>query len=303
MNTSVHDSWNLAWKLNLAIRGMDKHSVLLDSYEEERRKIAHDLINFDYEHANQIAAGDAQALAKNFLTNVRFISGVGVEYAPSILNQPVMSRGGTGGATPGCNLPPAKVTRYIDANPVDIQVDIPVLGQFKIYIFIPDVVAATASGFLPSLCSAMAESTSLISRLTVAASQSYAKKPRTHAPEDDYFRPERYTTISNIFTFALVAIADKGSFEIAGLPPVLAKSPWTIYLDDVAHLDTRKKSCTEKWVGGLRPGEAAIVNVRPDGYVGSINRWGTEGIAGETEGREAAAWLDSYYDGFLQVPE
>ena len=98
-------------------------------------------------------------------------------------------------------------------------------------------------------------------------------------------------------------MSNKNKFEIAGLPLVLANSPWTIYVDDVAHLDTRGKSCTEKWLGSLLPGEAAIVNVRPDGYVGSINRWGAGGLAGEVEGREAAEWLDSYYGGFLQVPQ
>ena len=51
MNTSMHDSFNLAWKLNLAVRGLAKPS-LLETYEHERRKIALDLINFDYEHAN-----------------------------------------------------------------------------------------------------------------------------------------------------------------------------------------------------------------------------------------------------------
>lgn len=77
MNTSVHDSWNLGWKLNLEVRGLAK-PILLQSYEDERRKIAQDLINFDFEHANSIAAGDSAALAENFRINTRFISGVGV---------------------------------------------------------------------------------------------------------------------------------------------------------------------------------------------------------------------------------
>ena len=57
MNTSMHDTFNLSWKLNLAIRGLAKPS-LLETYEDERRKIAQDLITFDYEHANAFAAGD-----------------------------------------------------------------------------------------------------------------------------------------------------------------------------------------------------------------------------------------------------
>ena len=87
MNTSMHDAFNLSWKLNLAIRGLAKPS-LLATYEDERRKIAQDLITFDYEHANAFAAGDEKALAENFAQNIGFISGAGVKYNANVLNQP-----------------------------------------------------------------------------------------------------------------------------------------------------------------------------------------------------------------------
>ena len=86
MNTSMHDAFNLSWKLNLAIRGLAKPS-LLATYEDERRKIAHDLITFDYEHANAFAAGDEKALAENFAQNIGFISGAGVKYNANVLNR------------------------------------------------------------------------------------------------------------------------------------------------------------------------------------------------------------------------
>lgn len=204
MNTSMHDSWNLAWKLNLSLRGLAK-PILLESYEEERRKIALDLVNFDYEHANQIAGGDAIALAENFRTNVRFISGIGAEYSESIINRsgPDNVPYVMGEAKPGCLLPPAKVTRYIDSNPVDIQLDIPMLGQFRIYILMWDV--QQSSPFLATFCQAIAGTNSFISKLSAAASASYANQPRTTAPEDLYSRPERYTAVSHLFTFSLIS--------------------------------------------------------------------------------------------------
>ncbi|CAK7565213.1 MAG: hypothetical protein SEPTF4163_003124 [Sporothrix epigloea] len=292
MNTSMHDTWNLAWKMNLVLRGLAPAS-LLATYEEERKKIAHDLIDFDVEHANEIARGDAAALADNFRKNVGFIAGVGVNYAPNVLN--LTSESVESGARPGWNLPLAKVTRYIDANPVDVQTDIPALGQFKVYLVAPNV----ASPFVASVCASMASSTSLISRVSAAARHSYAAKPRTVGPEDDYYCPERYTAVSDLFTFALITSADKNTFEIAQLPPILASSPWTVYLDDVAALDTQGRSCMDKWLGGLASDEVAIVNVRPDGYVGSVNRFASTAEAGV----EAAQWMDAYYSGFLQVPE
>ncbi|CAK7219071.1 hypothetical protein SCUCBS95973_003700 [Sporothrix curviconia] len=293
MNTSMHDAWNLAWKFNLVLRGLAGPS-LLQTYEDERKKIAHDLIDFDVEHANEIARGDAAALAANFRTNVGFIAGVGVHYAPNVLNQRP-DGDNKNGARPGWNLPPAMVTRYIDANPVAVQTDIPALGQFRVYLVVPDV----ASGFLGALCAGMAAAPSLVSRLSAAARHSYAGKPRSVGPEDDYHCPERYTTVSDLFTFALITSTDKSAFEIAQLPPLLASSPWTVYLDDVAALDTQGRHCIDKWLGGLGSAEAAVINVRPDGYVGSVGRFAATAQAGVA----AAQWMDAYYGGFLQVPE
>ncbi|KAF4490877.1 Phenol hydroxylase [Colletotrichum fructicola Nara gc5] len=274
MNTSMHDSWNLAWKLNLSIRGLAKQA-LLESYEEERRKIAVDLVNFDYEHANQIAGGDAVALAENFKTNGLVM----------------------GDARPGCLLPPAKVTRYIDSNPVDIQLDIPMLGQFRIYLLMWDIQAS--SPFLETFCQSIASANSFISKLSASASASYAAQPRLPSPEDIYYRPERYTAVSHLFTFALLTTMPKADVEISDLPALLQDSRWTFYLDDIPEQDTRGQLCTNKWLGSLGPGEVAIVNVRPDGYVGSVGRWDS---SMDDAGEEAARWLDTYYDGFLQLP-
>ncbi|KAI0012444.1 FAD binding domain-containing protein [Xylariaceae sp. FL0662B] len=295
MNTSMHDSWNLAWKLNFTIRGFAK-PILLESYEMERRKIAYDLINFDYEHANQIAGGDARALAENFRTNVRFISGIGVEYDQNVLNPQSKRYGGE--LRPGCLVPPAKVTRYIDANPIDIQLDIPMLGQFRVYFFVPDVHNSTP--FLQTFCQTLTKPESLFAKLSRAAATSYAQKPRIPTSEDAYIRPERYTTVSELMTFALITTMDKARVEIQDLPPLFARSAWTFYLDNVPYLDTRRQACTSKWVGTLQKDEVAIVILRPDGYVGTMSRWDS---LGGNAGILAADWLNAYYDGFLQVPE
>ena len=217
MNTSMHDAWNLCWKLNFAVRGLAK-PALLESYNEERRKIALDLVNFDYEHANQIAAGDAVALAENFRTNVRFISGIGAEYSENAINMVETQTWVMGEAKPGCLLPPAKVTRYLDSNPVDIQLDIPMLGQFRVYLLMWDVHQSRI--FLDTFCQAIAASDSLVSQLSAAASVSYAKQPRLPAPEDIYLRPERYTAVSHLFTFGLISTSSPFSLQPLSLQPI-----------------------------------------------------------------------------------
>jgi hypothetical protein len=97
----------------------------------------------------------------------------------------------------------------------------------------------------------------------------------------------------------LAAATSQSDVEILDLPPLLARSKWTFYLDDVPQMDTCGKACMDKWLGGLDPTEAAVLNVRPDGYVGSIQRWD---MAQAEAGIQAAAWLCAYYRRFLKTP-
>lgn len=273
----MHDSFNLAWKLNLVIRGLANPS-LLSTYEEERQKIAYDLINFDAEHCEAFSQGEA-ALAKNFDENIRFISGMGAEYSQGLL-----SRGRTAISTPlrpGTLQLPGKVTRYIDANPVSIQLDVPMLSQFRIYFFVPDV--PKALGFLSVVCEGLHNATG-IGKITSRANQSYANQPPKTAPSDTFMNLQRYTSVSSAFTYAMVTQSSKSEFEIADLPKVLQDSRWTVYLDDV---DT--PCCTDKWIGPLQGEQAGIVIVRPDGYVGTIETWEL------AAGTEAGKWIDDYF--------
>ncbi|KAF2109386.1 FAD binding domain-containing protein [Lophiotrema nucula] len=294
MNTSMHDSWNLAWKMNFAIRGLAKPS-LLETYEQERKKIAEDLINFDYEHANAFHAGDPAALAANFEKNVAFISGYGVSYGQNVLNMPSSKVLGVGSLNPGFLLPPARATRFIDANPVDIQTDIPALGQFRIYFFTHNVQAAMP--FLDTICAMHSSNSSYVGRVTAAGNASYTIQPPLAAPHDQFVCPERYTPVSGVYTYALVTDMDRNKFEIHDLPPVLRDSRWTLYLDDIPDSDTRKQKCIDKWLGGLEQNEVAVLNVRPDGYVGSVKRFAD---SSRESGVQAVQWMDQYYEQFMR---
>ncbi|KAF3001819.1 hypothetical protein E8E13_003260 [Curvularia kusanoi] len=293
MNVSMHDSWNLAWKLNFTVRGLAKPS-LMETYEQERKKIAQDLIDFDYEHANAFHEGDPSALAANFTKNVAFISGYGVSYTPNVLN--VSAKGHTRGhLQPGFLLPPAKVTRFIDSNPVDIQTDIPSLGQFRIYFFCHSVHRALP--FLETVCHAHSSSSSYVGRITAAGNASYTMQPPLAAPHDQFVIPERYTPVSGIFTYALVTDQDRSKVEIKDLPPILRESAFSFYLDDVPHRDTRKQTVMDKWLDGLDEDEVVVLNVRPDGYVGTLRRY----ASGTREnGMLAVRWMDDYYEGFMK---
>lgn len=272
----MHDSFNLAWKLNLVIRGLSKPS-LLSTYEEERRKIANDLINFDVEHCKAFSQGEA-ALADNFKENIRFISGVGAEYHGGILSH---GKGSTSARLQAGQLQiPAKVTRYIDANPVDIQLDIPLLSQFRIYLFVPDIPSSLE--FLNVLSDELVKSS--LGNISERANQSYGKRARGYAPSDEFVQPQRYTAVSTAFTYAMVTQSAKSAFEIADLPQILQDSRWSIYIDDVDPI-----SCTEKWFGDLSQQTVGVTIVRPDGYIGGIETWDLNA------GLKARKWLEDYF--------
>lgn len=273
----MHDSFNLAWKLNLVIRGLAKPS-LLATYEEERRKIANDLISFDAEHCRAFEQGET-ALAKNFDENIRFISGVGAEYSPGLLSLPESKSSIT--LRPGMLQLPAKVTRYIDANPVDIQLDIPLLGQFRVYLFVPDVRRSLT--FLSTLCEGSFGGSGL-DKAGAMASQSYIKRPRGSAPKDEFISPQRYSAVSEILTYSMVTQSNRSDFEISDLPKILQDSRWTLYLDDVD-----RQSCTDKWFGELDQEKAGIAIVRPDGYCGAIQTWELDSAA------QAGSWIEQYF--------
>jgi phenol 2-monooxygenase len=289
MNTSMHDTFNLSWKLNLAVRGLSKPE-LLSTYQSERQKIAQDLIDFDFEHAAAFVNGDAKALAENFATNVGFISGFGVKYAPNALN--LAEAAPRGILRAGELVAPAKVTRYIDANPVNIELNIPLLGQFKTFFFVSDVHAS--SHFLALVTKYISSVQSVMGRASLKASKSYSKMPVSAVEADEFIQPERYVGSSKLFTFGTVTSMEKSAFEISDLPPLLQRSRWTLYLDDLKDKKSGE-SCTEKWIGGVAKEEVVIVNVRPDGYVGAVKRFGNE------EGAAACVWLDTYYGGFLSA--
>lgn len=285
----MHDSFNLAWKLNLTLRNLAQ-PVLIETYEDERRKVAQDLITFDYEHARAFSANDQKALADNFDANIRFISGVGAEYYQNVLNTTGYAQTAkpTEGLRSGVLLSQAKVERFFDANPVDLQLNIPMLSQFRIFFFTPNVHKALC--FLSAVCQAVTSTETILGRASAAAEISYREMPKTKTKMDEYSQPKRYSPVSDIFTYALVTTMAKNDVEISDLPPVLRDSKWTFYIDNIM----KPVSCTEKWVGKLDEDEVAILNVRPDGYVGSIGRFHT------IQENEAVKWLDSYYGGFLK---
>lgn len=207
MNGAMQDSWNLAWKLNLVIRGLANPS-LLDTYEAERREVALNLAQFEAEQPRTIRNGNSAALAENFLRNLKFVAGLGAEYASSALTRPSHCRHTSSipyinCARAGTILPPAKVMRYLDSNPVDAQLDIPMLGQFRIYVLAHDVYRA--QHFLHSFGQSLSNTNSCITHIAAASNTSYARYPLTSAPGDVHCCSDKYLSLNKLMTYSLIS--------------------------------------------------------------------------------------------------
>jgi phenol 2-monooxygenase len=187
------------------------------------------------------------------------------------------------------------VTRYIDANPLDLQLDIPMLGQFRIFFFVSDVRAAAA--FLGTVTNHIGYSEeSVLYQASRLADHSYATLNTPTPDSAVYIQPQRYTAVSKLYTPAIVTTAPKDSVEIADLPSLLQRSRWAFYLDDIPDAAGNAHSATQAWLGGLDDSEVAVTIVRPDGYVGGVSRWD---FHAQAAGQQAAVWLDEYFGGFL----
>lgn len=294
MNTSMHDTFNLSWKLNLAIRKLARSS-LLQTYQDERRKIAVDLITFDFEHAAAFEDGDDNALAENFCKNTDFISGIGARYDVNCLNEAIIDGSlRSSNLRPGSLLTPGQATRYIDANPIQLTLDIPLSSQFRIYFVVGDIQPSLA--FLSLVSAAALDPNSFFGRLSRRAEMSYTRDyPVSLSEADSFTQSQRYMAVSKLFTYALITTAQKSSFEVEQLPDTFNKSRWTVYLDNIR---SHKQSAgvIQKWLGRqLMCDEVVVLNVRPDGYVGSLRSWTS------TQGEEAVSWLGDYYNCFLQA--
>jgi len=176
--------------------------------------------------------------------------------------------------------------RYVDANPVDLQLDIPVLGQWRLYFLAKDYQASKY--FLDTLAELITSPLSILGR---ASEKSKSAPAPAKAEADDIVQPQRYTTAGKLFTPALITRTPQAELELTDLSPMMKDARWTIYLDRLEE----RTSPFKKWVGGeVREGETVLAVVRPDGYVGAIGKWVPEGV------EQAAAWVDAYFSGFLE---
>ncbi|KAL9089467.1 MAG: hypothetical protein Q9159_002507 [Coniocarpon cinnabarinum] len=167
MNVSMHDTFNLGWKLGLVVKGLSPRSIL-KTYEFERKKIAHELIDFDHKFSRLFSGrpakdildetGVSMAVFKDtFEKAAFFLAGISVEYDRSTLvakppaEHPTNGQNGTGdsirqaavvakqelapGAPLGKRIPSYKVLNQSDTGPWHLAQLLRADGRFRIILF------------------------------------------------------------------------------------------------------------------------------------------------------------------------
>lgn len=300
MNTAFHDALNLAWKIHHVESGFANRSIL-QSYESERKAIAEDLLNFDAKYAalfsqrapsagemgaasKENKGSDANEFVEVFKSNAEFTSGYGIAYGSNEFNwSPEHSarshlfnpKGST--LRTGRIMPPANVTRVVDANEVQLEQEIPLNGSFRIFIFagIPSTTQKAISDFATNL---------------QKKRSFYSTFEREDIATVSYH--ERHNPHSRFFSICTTFAAPRAEIDIPKmLPPLLARYSNHVYADDVwdARVPDAKAAAHAKM--GLDSKKGGVIVVRPDGHVGCV-----VGLAEDSETVDA---LNDYFGAFV----
>jgi phenol 2-monooxygenase len=146
MNVSMHDSFNLGWKLASVIRGLSAPE-LLHSYSEERRAIAEELVNFDRQLATMFSATeDASSknnnegpkpteLQKYMVKHDGYVSGTLTRYGQSQIVASPSNQDLAGGFEIGTRFHSSPVVRLADGRPVHLGHVLEADGRWRIIVF------------------------------------------------------------------------------------------------------------------------------------------------------------------------
>lgn len=286
MNISMMDTFNLAWKVAHVVQGKASPAIL-STYEQERRQVAKDLIDYDFKlsrlFSGKPGTGDGAVSTSEFRDVIdkgqAFTTGCAVDYdASPLISKPTRQDSSIKYASPlatelfvGMRLPDNRLVMQCDGRPWFIHDRLPSDGRWRILDF----------------CGDFKSSPTLTSQLTAVGA--YFSSPESFI--------SKYTRsgdrIDSVIELILVHASSPDSVEWYDFP--LAFRPrdsrrvmdyWKIY-GDMENLHGGTGDAYEKY--GLQRDTGALVVLRPDGYVAMVT---TPDMAGVEE-------VDRFFSGFL----
>ncbi len=139
MNVSMQDGWNLGWKLGYVLEGLSPDS-LLQTYSDERRVTAKNLIDFDKEWSTLMAKkpeefASPKELEEFYVQTAEFPAGFMTEYTESLLTGANEYQELAAGFPIGKRFKSVRTTRVADAVDVHLGHHHRADGRFRVYAF------------------------------------------------------------------------------------------------------------------------------------------------------------------------
>ncbi|MGB3245620.1 MAG: FAD-dependent monooxygenase [Sulfitobacter sp.] len=270
MNVSMADTFNLGWKLAAVLRGQAL-PALLDTYSEERRAKAKELIDFDKDMARLFSAKpkdatEAAQFQRYFKKHGRYTAGVETRYDPSLLTGGQRHDALATGYKTGMRFHSAPVIRLGDAKPMQLGHALKADGRWRLIAFAAAGDTGQTGCAIEKLCRFLAS----------------APIPR--------FTPKG-ADIDSVIDLRAVFQTAHPEMEIDELPELLLPRKGRYGL-----VDYEKAFCPDLKRGpdifdhrGIDRRVGALLIVRPDQYVGQILPL------------DAFDDISSYFDGFMTV--
>jgi phenol 2-monooxygenase len=172
MNVSMADSFNLGWKLAAVLRGRAA-PALLDTYSEERRAKARELIDFDRDMARLFSAkpkdaAEAAQFQAYFKKHGRYTAGVETRYDASLITGAAAHQHLARGLPVGMRFHSAPAIRLADARPLQLGHVLKADGRWRLLAFAPEGDTGAPGGTVAALCDRLCAPDGLLRRYTKA---------------------------------------------------------------------------------------------------------------------------------------
>ena len=287
MNVSMHDTYNLGWKLCSVLRGL-AHPSILSTYSAERRTVAQELIAFDHRFSRLFSGRPArpgsdeigisvEEFKAEFEKSLLFASGLSVNYASSALvAKPANTNNEDDGPQAllaknirlGMRFPSAQVLNQADARPWQFSRFLRSDGRWRIILFAGNIASTPQLDRIKDFCSALSAPTGLLQQHTSSSQK-----------------------IEMLVEILTIHSSPRQQTNLLDLPDLLhpfdKEAGWAyekVFVDDWSYHQGHGKAY-EKW--GVDPERGCVVVLRPDMYVGFV---------GEVEDAEG---LQTYFAGAL----
>lgn len=261
MNVSMHDSFNLGWKLAAVVRKQSAPEILA-TYSLERRAVAEELIAFDRELAQMFSvpveqslqddgrAPKASELQEYMVRHDGYVSGTLSQYASSVVTADTLHQHLAPGFEIGKRFHSSPVVRLADARPIHLGHALEADGRWRIVAF--------ASAEDP------ADAGSRIHRLAAFLQESSASPLRRYTPTGD--------DVDSVIEVLAVVQQGYRELEVESLPEIL-RPPKGVY----GLRDYEKVFCVDVDRGedifddrAIERDRGCMLVVRPDQHVANV---------------------------------